>query len=181
MPDVMTKSAFAAHRGVMTSAVSNWIARGKLSGPALTADGRIAVEEAERQLGRTVDPGRGAPPAPTATPRPVAGTEANEQVEQLADLRLRSEKLKLEKQERAAEEEKLAAAQRRGELMHVDEARRIWAAELDELLAAVEVFVVELPTALGLGRDAVDTARRAWRDFRRRRSEQAEAKVDRAA
>jgi len=55
---VLSKSAFAARRGVGSSAVANWIARDRLTGAALTADGRINVEEAERQLGVTLDASR---------------------------------------------------------------------------------------------------------------------------
>ncbi len=231
MPLVMSKSAFAARCGVATSAVSNWISRGKLSGTALTADGQIAVEEAERQLAQSIDPGRGAPrlgwagdgvgaaaAGPMTVPAAVAGdtpagsaaaaaaassvagaaassvaaaaspvapvgpvavaavapagpllaAEAADAQATLANLRLRRETLALEEQERKA-------ALDRGELARVDDMTRLWAAELEDLLAAVELFVLELPVKLGQGREGVDTARREWREFRRRRAEQSEA------
>jgi len=166
MPEILSKSAFAVRRGVGTGAVSNWIARGKLSGAALTADGQIAVEEAERQLAATIDPGRGAPVPPPA-PRGGTTPEADDQAASLARVRLRSETLKLEAQERQA-------AVERGEYVRAEEAGRLWAAELADLLAAIELFVLELPVKLGQGRDGVDIARREWREFRRRRAEQAE-------
>lgn len=163
MPDVISKSAYAARRGVATSAVSNWIARGKLTGAALTADGQINAEEADRQLGQTVDPGRG---AQAATPRPAAA--ADPVVASLADVRLQREQLSLDQARRQA-------AIDAGELVRADDAKRAWAKELDDLISAVELFVTELPTKLGLGREAVEQARREWREFRRRRADQAEA------
>ena len=171
MAELISKSAFAVRRGVAASAVSNWIARGKLTGAALTADGDINVEEAERQLGQTVDPGRGAPrpaPSPEPTRAAIPSEPTDAAAASLAAIRLRSEGLKLEAQERQAGLE-------RGELARVDEMKRAWAAELDDLLAATEWFVTELPIKLGLGRDGVDAARREWREFRRRRADQAEA------
>lgn len=161
MPDVISKSAFAVRRGVAPSAVANWIARGKLTGAALTADGQINVEEAERQLGETIDPGRG---SHAATPRQEAG---NDTAAPLAKVRLAREELAL------AEAQRKAAVEA-GELVRADEAKRAWAKELDDLVSAVELFVTELPIKLGLGREAVDIARREWREFRRRRADQAE-------
>jgi hypothetical protein len=171
MTDAISKSAFAAHRGVGTSAVSNWIARGQLAGAALTEDGQINVEEADRQLGVAVDPGRGAPAAGASASRGQG--QEDDTAATLAQIRLRKETLALEQQERSA-------ALDRGELMRVDDARRAWASELDDLVAATELFVVELPVKLGLtGRESVEIARREWRAFRARRAEQADH--DRAA
>jgi hypothetical protein len=173
---ILSKSAFAVHRGVGTGAVSNWIARGKLSGAALTGDGRINVEEADRQLGITVDPGRGAPPAPDAAP---PGPEADDVTTSLARVRLQGETLRVAAQERQKAREEREEALERGELLPAAEARRIWNAELDALLADIELFVLELPVKLGQGREGIDIARREWREFRRRRAGQAE--VARAA
>lgn len=180
MSEVISKGAFAIRLGKMPSAVSNWIARGKLAGAALTADGRISVEEALRQLRLNVDPGIGRPStgdlstaampaAPPAAPEMSSSEPAGQQT--LAQLRLARERLSLEAQERAA-------AIERGELVRAAEASRAWAAELEDLVIAVEQFVIDLPTKLGLGREAVDTARREWREFRRRRAEQASAVTD---
>jgi hypothetical protein len=56
MAEIKTKTEFAAALGVKQAAISNWIRRQKLTAPALTADGRINVELALAQLGRTIDP-----------------------------------------------------------------------------------------------------------------------------
>jgi hypothetical protein len=168
MTAVLSKTAYARHRGVETSAVSKWIARGKLFGGALTADGQIAVEEADRQLAATIDPGRGAPGRPSIEvdgggPSQKAGDAVPAS---LARVRLRTETLKLEELERKA-------ALEQAELMRTDEAARVWGAELDDLLAAVELFVLKLPVELGLGQEGVVIAQREWREFRRRRADQA--------
>lgn len=165
MSEIVTKSEFAKRVGKLPSAVSNWIARGKLSGSALTADGRIVVDEALRQLDMTVDPGRGAPP-PAMRP---AADAAQPEPGSLAALRIRRETLAIEQAERQA-------AIERGELVQSDAVARQWSGELEELLAAVELLFIELPAKLGLGtREAVETARREWREFRRRRAEAARA------
>lgn len=52
---LMSKSAFARHEGVTPAAVTNWIARGKLSGAALALrlqKERLALEEARRRAAR---------------------------------------------------------------------------------------------------------------------------------
>lgn len=165
-PEILSKGQFAIRCGKMPSAVSNWIARGKIAGAALTADGRIVVDEALRQLGQTVDPGNGRPSiADLASPPPPTAFSRADPVESLAKVRLARETLALEAQQRAA-------AIERGELMRVDEASRAWAAELEDLLLATEQFIIDLPAKFGLGREAAETARHAWREFRRRRVEQ---------
>lgn len=175
--ETVSKGAFAIMLGRMPSAVSNWIARGKIWGPAITADGKIVVDEALRQLGLTIDPGRGRPdlakpPIPAPPPAP------DEDPDTLAQVRLAREKLALEAQQRAA-------AIERGELVRAEEVSRLWASELGDLILAVEQWAVDLPAKLGLGRDAVDLVRREFREFRARRAEQAAAATaaedDRAA
>jgi hypothetical protein len=55
---MMTKGAFAKHVGRGPSAVSNWIAAGKITAAALVGDGHRAEIWAERamlDLGRTLD------------------------------------------------------------------------------------------------------------------------------
>jgi len=169
MSEILSKGAYAIRLGKMPSAVSNWIARGKLTGAALTADGRIVVEEADRQLGLSVDPGRGRPSISDLVSPPALRAIDRDEPQSLAQVRLQRETLALEAQQRAA-------ATERGELMRVDEASRAWAAELEDLLLATEQFVVDLPAKLGEPtREAVDVARREWREFRRRRAEQMSA------
>jgi hypothetical protein len=55
MTEIYTKSEFARRLGVRASAVSNYVARGQISGAALLSDGRINGPVAEDQLKLTVD------------------------------------------------------------------------------------------------------------------------------
>jgi len=57
MQTIVSKADFARHRGVSAPRVSQWIGKGQLRPPALTAEGRVWLEEAERQLGATLDVG----------------------------------------------------------------------------------------------------------------------------
>lgn len=156
--------------GRQPSAVSKWLARGQLTGEAVTADGRINVAEADRQLGIVLDPGRGRPPEQDLLPRPP-GDDAT-----LAQLRIRKERLVVEARERAA-------AIERGELVRAADVALVWAKELDNLLSAIDLFIAELPAklGLGLGRDAVTAARREWSEFRQRRAAQIDSEMSRAA
>src|SRR5207248_3731103 len=67
MAEILSKSEFAAKLGVNLSAVSNYIARGKLTAPALRPDGTVDLELAMRQLRTGLDlarsTGLGAPGA----------------------------------------------------------------------------------------------------------------------
>jgi len=56
MCQILTKAEFARTHGVKPTAVSNWIARGHLTAPALRADGTIDVALAEEQLGKRIKP-----------------------------------------------------------------------------------------------------------------------------
>ena len=67
MAETLSKADLAVRLGVKPSAVSNYIARGKLTAPALRSDGTVDVALALRQLGKSLDlalsTGRGAPAA----------------------------------------------------------------------------------------------------------------------
>ena len=59
--DLMTKSAFARHRGVVPGRVTQWISEGKICGDALVGEGRgerIRLSVAERQLSERLDIGQ---------------------------------------------------------------------------------------------------------------------------
>ena len=140
------------------STISNWIARGKLSGAALTADGRIVVAEANRQLGRNLNP------IASSSRRKV------EPPSTLAALRVRREKLAVERAEREA-------ATERGQLIRANEAAAAWAQELAGLVQAIDLFVLDLPQKAGLDRDQAERVRREWRAFRERQAMQAEERA----
>ncbi len=162
MPEIVSKSAYAKRHGKAASAVSNWISRGKLWGAALTADGRINADEADRQLAMSIDPIT----RPTAPPKLVLASEEDEN-ETLVSLRIREKRLEISRRERAD-------AIERGDLVSAEAIARRYAAELSDFIAAVEQFVMDLPAQLGLGREGLATVRAAWRAFRQRQADQAE-------
>jgi hypothetical protein len=47
---IVSKSAYAVHRSVTAACITQWIARGKLTAPALTDDGKIDVALADKQV-----------------------------------------------------------------------------------------------------------------------------------
>ena len=175
---ILTKTAYARARGVDPSTIAQWIKRGKLSAPAITANGRVLVEEADRQLRATLDfaksTAKGGPASRlledhSASSNAAIGVDVvleplRSPMEDAAALKARRERLLLDEMERKA-------ALARGELMRVDKAVQAWSAELADLLGAIEQFVVvDLPEKLGLDRDAVIAARREWRAFRERQA-----------
>jgi hypothetical protein len=72
--EIISKSAYAERLGVAPSAISNYVARGKLTAPALRHDGMIDVALADAQLGLNLDlirsAGRGARPEMISGPSP---------------------------------------------------------------------------------------------------------------
>lgn len=121
--DVMTKGDFAALIGVSPGRVSQYISDGKIHGPALAGEGRsarVVVSVAQQQLQRTLEPSqrfgangaalRTVPPAqhhaPPAAPKREprrgddAGTEKYTPADELADLRIRRERIITEREER---------------------------------------------------------------------------------
>ena len=68
----MTKTEFAQHRGVTLAAVTNWIARKRLTAPALRDDGKIDVALADQQIGAKVEPTKAASAKRRVTTKPKA-------------------------------------------------------------------------------------------------------------
>src|ERR1700693_373193 len=64
MSAVVSKSQYAALRNVSLPTVSNWIARGLLTHPALRPDGTIDVDAADLHLRARIDPTRSLAQAP---------------------------------------------------------------------------------------------------------------------
>lgn len=121
--DVMTKGDFAALIGVSPGRISQYIADGKIHGPALAGEGRsarIVVSVAQQQLRRTLEPSQrfgangaalrtvapaqdhASPSAPRRETRRAsdAGTEKYTTADELADLRIRRERIITEREER---------------------------------------------------------------------------------
>jgi len=154
MLETVTKGEFARMVGRAPSAISNWIADGKLSGAALDGDGRsarVVVPEALRQLGmkldvrqqmaqaRPVETGGFAPSAPIRSPtRGVVG-----------DAQERLAAAKAEREELALIRERAEAKARDGAWLPTAEARAEFAAVLHRTIQATEVWLqVEAPQAV---------------------------------
>ena len=151
-PAVLSKSGFALRHGVGASAVSNWIARGVLYGEALTDDGRIVVEVAERQLKENLDPARTT--ASGSAVEPDNGPSLREQI--LA--------VELEQKRRRLEAEK-------GVYVRADQVRAERGRALAEMIAAIDGWLGDVASALGLDRDQAARMRTSWRRFRERQAD----------
>lgn len=159
-PNLVSKSELSRLMNVKPSAVSNWLARGQLTAPALRPDGRIDVDLARQQLGDTVDLGR----SHHRSSRPPAGT---------ARERAKLHRLKIYRMElEIAKRTRVAAVERAG-LVRADGAAAAWAAELSNLLTAIEGWLPDLAQMLGADRELVLIA---WRAFRQRRADQREGR-----
>lgn len=79
-PNILTKTDYAAYRGVTPAALSQWLSKGRLSGDAIVGQGRnarINVRIADQQLSATLDMGQqfargGQPDASRLPPPPVS-------------------------------------------------------------------------------------------------------------
>ncbi|GEM_PF-6057091 len=176
----ITKSEFAEDQGVGLSTVSNWIARGILFGPALTEDGMIVVEVAERQLAENLDVSRSlgkmsglrGPPA-AAPDQPVAPPAAGQpsHIERMQQLRV-------EGMERQARLDREADLERRGVYVRADTMRAEQNRAIAQLVAAIGNWMPDVAAELGLDRDGLTRLRASWRRFR---EHQARDASDRAA
>jgi hypothetical protein len=174
---IISKSEFALRHGVGKAAVSNWIARGKLHGPAL-AGGRIDTDHGDAQLGRTVHPvmaasaralGAAAAPAPPAPPPPTA-TPSSAAVEDIAAhrqlLRARAVSAAVDAERKRREFER-----ERGRYMRTAEAEAEFTRVLGDFLTATEGGLGNLALALGLDRAQTVELRRWWRERRAKAAE----------
>lgn len=164
------KGAFAKIIGKSPARVSQLIAEGVISGPALVGSGRLAKivpSIAQRQLAARLDPvqqvAQGQPLASVArvpaddlfAPQP-AGQAAGGTDDQTRYLKARADKAESEARRAAAED---AAAE--GRWMVTADAEAAWAAELARLVQSVETWLVtgaadavaalERPTAREVG------------------------------
>lgn len=188
---VVSKGEFAAMLDRGASAVSNWIAAGKLSGDALVGEGRrqrIRVGVALQQLGMTLDNGQqmaqsrpilGAAPGglplgsgrPNASATPPAGSAPIGEVD---ELQLRQARAKTEIAEENARKAREDADLRRGRYMLAEEARAEMARRMSDMLAGVEIFHRDVARQIAEQTGATEnevravirTAFRTWRDRR---------------
>jgi DNA-binding transcriptional regulator YdaS (Cro superfamily) len=177
----VSKSAFAALRGVSPGRVSQWISEGKLSGPAIEGEGRnalINVAIACQQLGVTLDPVQSAVNGKqSAVGQAPAGDQQSLEPEAFTDQR-RMTKAKADQAEMAAERSRREFDAETGRYMHTAQAEVAWSKILGKLIAELEAAIPNLASdvARALGSSDAKTATVALRNaFRAWRAKQAEA------
>ena len=172
MGEVITKSELARRCNVKQAAVTAWLARKKITAPALLADGRIDYDLALGQLRERLDPRRSTTAfdkSPREDARPPTGAAAL--IERAREQRIEENDVRLRRLRR----EELEQA---GTLTQTEAVARAHARHFEELLGAIEQWLPELAVKLGADREGVALARREWRLFRERMAQAAE---DRAA
>lgn len=158
--DVMTKGDFAAAIKVSPGRVSQYISSGQIHGPALEGEGRnarIVAPIAMQQLQRTLDPSQrfggngsalksgadlfpaGDKPSPSASKPPTLPLAPP--VDELAELRIRRERVATERAER---EEQLEI----GRYMLADDARREIAKAVAAAFAVMDQGIAEIASEL---------------------------------
>lgn len=153
----ISKSEFAIKYGIRPNTLSTWLKRGHLAGAALLADGRLDLEEAERQLAARLDQSRSL--GKRAAAELHAKPEIPSEVGGLAAI-------KLEQAQRALQRDREADLERRGVYVRAEDIRREHSRELAQFIAIVEQRLPELVAELGGGKDAIVRARRWWRSLR---------------
>lgn len=193
----MSKGEFAAHIGVSPGRISQYIAEGKINGDAIEGAGRYArirAEVAKRQLQRFLDPsqrfgangaaalaGARAPAGPAAALAPAVPERQAEQApslpltpsdptqDELAQLRLRRERIATEKAER---EEMLEL----GRYMLTEVARREMGRVATEAFKVMEAGIGEMAKDLAsqFGIPQHDAQHALLKSFRNVRAKAAE-------
>lgn len=189
----ITKGEFAKLVGRAPSAVSNWIAEGKLTGDALVGEGhraRINVEVALGQLGVTLDlsqqlaqrspiltaPRHGDGELPLSMPGQVPASPVSRpssDQERLLKAKADREELELRMAHAKAEEQA-------GRWMLTAEAREVWSQQLSAVLQAVETWLITgaAPKVASIGgadpREVASELRSGFRELRQRMADDAE-------
>lgn len=147
--EIVTKGEFAQLVKRAPSAVSNWIAAGKLSGAALEGEGRsarIVVPEALRQLGMRLDVGQQLAQARPVTSGGASAKAPPEFRAAVGDAQERLATAKAEREELALERERAEAKARDGAWLPKMQARAEFAAALHQVIRTTEVWLqVEAP------------------------------------
>lgn len=186
MTATMTKSDYAAHRGVSPGRISQYISDGKIGPNAIDGSGqraRVIVAVADKQLGERLDPSQalganGAATrsaAPIESPAPDVPSDAPEYPvlpltpQESAMARAAEEKAKqAEIQTQRMLREEAAAL---GRYMLTADARNATARAVNEVLAIVDASLREMADAVAADCDVeakpvLTAIRKAWREAR---------------
>jgi hypothetical protein len=140
---IETKQEFAARKNRRPSAISNWIAAGKISRAALVGEGvraRIWVEQAERDLLVNLDPGQqSAQPVPVTASVPSDGYRPATSTED-EDLK-RRRKADADRAEHEAESARRKLLIDSGRYVVAADAAAAWGRESAKMVSDVETFM----------------------------------------
>src|SRR5579872_5324963 len=170
---LITKSEFAAHRGVSRGAVSHWIRLKKLDGPALRPDGKIDVEAADRQLAARLSP------VHAASARARSGNAGAVAIDLAAAAQLLKARAVIATVDAERKRRELMAE--RGKFMPTAEAEARWSKMLSDFLTDVEQSLSDLAQTLGLDREKTLLLRRWWRNERAKAAAANRAAAEREA
>jgi hypothetical protein len=178
----LAKGQFAQHIGVSPGRVSQYVRESKISGAALTGDGRIHVETAKAQLRVRLDSGQMAgnglttklspsPQAPLVPNAPPDNIEEQIKRERLAEFRSRNRKL--------AEEE----AARAGRYADAESMKQQFGQIAGEMIGLFEGMLAKFAAAIAVQfkvpeRDALHLLRSTWRDERVRAASESRLAAD---
>jgi hypothetical protein len=153
MRTVVSKGEYARMRARSSQAVSNWIARGKISAAALIGEGNAAkiwVEQADADLARTLDPAQQAAqehpvagalaapvPAPAAMPAPLLAPTGAPLDDDLA----RRRRAEADLAELQAEHTRRKMAQDEGRWIEAAAAAKEWGRALTNIIGETETFI----------------------------------------
>lgn len=144
MKTIVTKAEFAARKSRLPSAISNWIASGKISRAALVGEGvraRIWLEQAERDLELGIDPAQdAAQPVPVLNSPPLQSPRVGAGAGDDEDIR-RRRRADADKAEHDAEAARRKLSIDEGRWVDAAEAARVWGRELAKLTADTETFL----------------------------------------
>jgi hypothetical protein len=185
--EIVSKMEFAALTGVGPSCVSQWIARGKISGEALVGSGnrsRIRVDVAREQLQKNLDISQhlgmngkarlGAQKRPTkARESSFAAVAPADRVADAGTVEDQIKQARLVQLALANDKARAEAALRAGRYVRAEDSRQEMGRVAARLLAVMESSLAEMANALAAEpsispRDTLRTLRSAWRGVRAR-------------
>lgn len=175
MSEALSRRDYARHVGVTRGALKMWIARGKLTPPALLPNGLIDVEQADAQLRLTLNLsrhiGQGGsagfingiapphPPGPVPSPATAMAPDDIMVARQMQRARAVSASIDAERKRRELNAE-------RGRYVLAQQVAAEWTKALSAFLQSVELSFPELVTRAGLDRGQVIALRQWWREQR---------------
>lgn len=190
MKTIITKGEFAKLKGRAPSAISNWIADGRITAAALMGSGvraRIWVEQAERDLARNLDPSQQiAQDRPVSMTAPAGGGVQEAPAAPLPapaedeDLR-RRRRADAESAEHQAELLRMKREREAGRWVEAAGAQKRFSAELVKFVTEVETWAAQKLARMLAEKHGLDwrtlsaDVRASWREFRGEKANAAEA------